>query len=366
VSTTALTAVFPYLERYPELGGPVERVMLMKLPFSIGRADEADHQVFSNKVSKQHAVITKVDGRLLLRDLHSTNGTFVNGRRTSEHVLQDGDVIQLAHVEFCFRHPPEQPTGVDLQKAGGDGRTEMIGDASPTLRGRELVEDLMRLEAVDIVYQPIVDLKTRVPVGYEALARGRYPKLSQSPAILLRLAEQCGMEIELSQFLARLAVVRSTALPLGTSVFVNIHARQLTAPGFMKWLTALSAAANTSHPVVVEIAESSVTDVTAMVRYKREFSRLGLQFAYDDFGAGQSRLIELTDSPPDYLKLDMALVRDLDTVPARQEMMRALLNVMQKLGVRVIAEGIESEAVAEICMTLGCHLGQGYLFGAPA
>ena len=361
-----LTAVFPYLERYPELGGPVERVMLMKLPFSIGRADDADHQVYSNKISKQHAVFAKVDGRLVLRDLHSTNGTFVNGRRTTEHVLQDGDVIQLAHVEFCFRHPPDQPTGVGTATEGVDGRTEMIGDASPTLRGRELVEDLIRTEAVDIVFQPIVDLRTRQVEGFEALARGRYAKLSQSPAILLRLAEQCGMEVELSEFLARLAVVRSTTLPPGASVFVNIHARQLTAPGFMRSLAALSAAASPDHQVVVEIAESSVTDVTMMVRYKHEFARLGLKFAYDDFGAGQSRLIELTDSPPDYLKLDMALIRDLDTAPARQEMVRALLNVMQKLGVRVIAEGIESEAVAAICLRLGCQLGQGYLFGAPS
>lgn len=93
--------------------------------------------------------------------------------------------------------------------------------------------------------------------------------------------------------------------------------------------------------------------------------RLGLQFAYDDFGAGQARLIELSDIPPDYLKFDRGMIEGIETATPRQEMVSALLRVVRRLGVRVIAEGVETELVAAICQRLGCDLGQGYLFGRP-
>jgi EAL domain-containing protein (putative c-di-GMP-specific phosphodiesterase class I) len=115
---------------------------------------------------------------------------------------------------------------------------------------------------------------------------------------------------------------------------------------------------------VIEIAESSVTDVGAMATFKHECARLGVEFAYDDFGAGQARLLELTDIPPDYLKLDRAMIADIESAKPRREMVRAMLRVVRRLGVRTIAEGIESETVARICEQLGCDLGQGFLFGA--
>ena len=94
--------------------------------------------------------------------------------------------------------------------------------------------------------------------------------------------------------------------------------------------------------------------------------KLGLQFAYDDFGAGQARLIELSDIPPDYLKFDRGMIEGIESATPRQEMVSALLRVVRRLGVRVIAEGVETELVATICQRLGCDLGQGYLFGRPA
>ena len=79
-----------------------------------------------------------------------------------------------------------------------------------------------------------------------------------------------------------------------------------------------------------------------------------------------SRLLELADIPPDYLKVDKALIRDIDLAAPRQAVVAALLTAVSKFGVRVIAEGIETEAVAAICLQLGCEFGQGYLFGRPA
>ncbi len=91
-----------YLEHFPEQGGPAKRVEITKNPFVIGRSQTADLTIYSQKVSKDHALIAQDSGRYLVRDLCSTNGTFVNGKRIDEVALVDGDIIHVAHWEFCF------------------------------------------------------------------------------------------------------------------------------------------------------------------------------------------------------------------------------------------------------------------------
>ena len=356
-----------YLERYPEAGGPAERIPLSKVPFTIGRSETADHTVYSGKVSKEHATIEAADGHYTVRDLDSTNGTFVNGERASLHVLADGDIVHLAHIEFCFRHG--QPSPHD-EISDGDRLVEqtqfvLANQPHSIIRGTELLRELIEAGAVDMVYQPIVDLRTRSVVAYEALARGTHPELSANPTALLTLAEQCNLVVELSRMFARRALMSCTHLPRGVKLFVNMHAQELSHPDLFDALSELASLAD-DRQVVLEIAEASVTDVSAMGKNKEAFMRLGLQFAYDDFGAGQARLIELSDIPPDYLKFDRGMIEGIESATPRQEMVSALLRVVRRLGVRVIAEGVETELVAAICQRLGCDLGQGYLFGRPA
>ena len=355
-----------FLEHYSEPGGPPERIPLIVVPFTIGRAETANHVIYSNKVSKEHAAIVIIGGRYAVRDLESTNGTFVNGRRVGEELLADGDIIHVAHVEFCFRDRPAAPVASpvrDLEKE----RTTMVQTAQPDslIRGSRLITELIEMEAAEILYQPIVDLQTRQVRAFEALGRGTHPDLSSNPEVLFQQAEQCGLVIELSQMFAKRAVEGSHKLPPGTSVFVNIHARQIERELSQPWLATLRALAHPDHPIVIEIAEASVTSVSAMAVHKAMFSELGLGFAYDDFGAGQARLLELIDVPPDYLKLDKSLLQGIDRALPRQEIVGALVKVVSSLGVQVVAEGIESEDVAQACAELGCSLGQGYLFGHP-
>jgi EAL domain-containing protein (putative c-di-GMP-specific phosphodiesterase class I) len=368
VSTVTEQVRPAYLERYPEAGGPAERIPISRLPFTVGRWEGADHTIYSGKVSKEHARFEVVDGRYAIRDLDSTNGTFVNGQRVSNHVLEDGDIVHLAHVEFCFRHTrPSTRT----HPSEGDWLVEqtqlMVADQRPSIiRGTELLRELIDTCAVEMLFQPIVDLRTRSVIAFEALARGTHPELSTNPATLLALAEQCEMVVELSRMFATRAVVSSTRLPPGCKVFVNMHPQELAHPDLVEALSDLAARASKDHQVVLEIAEASVTDVSAMGKNKEVFDSLGLQFAYDDFGAGQARLVELTDIPPDYLKFDKVMIEGIEAAAVRQEMVSALLRVVRRLGVRVIAEGVETELVATICHRLGCDLGQGFLFGRPA
>lgn len=173
------------------------------------------------------------------------------------------------------------------------------------------------------------------------------------------------MAVELSQMLRRLAVLNAATLFPAARLFLNVHPREFGDDEFLSSLEELRRLQPDSRPLVLEIAEASVTNVAAMGRTRDALTRLGFEFAYDDFGAGQARFLELTDIPPHFLKLDIAVIRGIEAVRSRQDVVRALLGVVGTLGVQVIAEGIESEPCALTCQRLGCHLGQGFLFGSP-
>ena len=230
-----------YLERYPEQGGPLERVPVEKLPFTIGRAETADHRVYSSPVSKLHASIVQIEGRYAVRDLHSTNGTFVNGARVKEQLLDDGDIIHLAHVEFCFREATSAVAGAPAALEPGPDTTQALSVARPAslIRGAALLREMIDTHAVDTVFEPIVDLETKEVVGFEALSRGKHPGLPTSPAALLSLAEQCGMVMELSQLFRRLSVAASHGLPPGPKLFLNVHPREVADPAFVTSLEVL-------------------------------------------------------------------------------------------------------------------------------
>jgi pSer/pThr/pTyr-binding forkhead associated (FHA) protein len=242
-----------YLERYPEAGGPAERIPLSKLPFIVGRSETVDHTVYSGKVSKEHATIEITDGRYAIRDLESTNGTFVNGQRATTRFLEDGDIVHFAHVEYCFRHTRSTSDTAPPRSDRLLEQTQFVVADRPAslIRGSELLRELIDTRGVEILYQPIVDLRTRSVLAFEALARGTHPELSANPATLLALAEQCDLVIELSRMFARRAVESSTRLPAGAKVFVNVHAQELAHPDLLDALAELTALASPDRQVVL-------------------------------------------------------------------------------------------------------------------
>jgi EAL domain-containing protein (putative c-di-GMP-specific phosphodiesterase class I) len=353
----------PFLE-HQHKGRPPHRVKLQRFPFRIGRSPRADHTIYSQEVSTLHAEVLREGDDFVLRDLGSTNGTFVNAERISRQPLKDGDIVHIASEEhhFGFMDAPKDAESADATVAW---------NANETRKDIRETHDLGRvfaLRAVTAVFQPIVRLSDRARVAYETLGRVTIEQGRYSIGETLRIAGERGQAARLSRLIREVAIADVKLLPMRPiSVFFNLHPAEMADLDEVRnELVRVAAGLDAGQHAVLEIHEGAVTDPKTMREIRQQLNDLNIGLAYDDFGAGQSRLMELVEVPPDFLKLDMSLVRDIDRSPKRQDLVRALVSVMCDLGIEVIAEGVERGEEAEICRELGCSLGQGYFIGRPA
>jgi EAL domain-containing protein (putative c-di-GMP-specific phosphodiesterase class I) len=174
------------------------------------------------------------------------------------------------------------------------------------------------------------------------------------------------MEVELSRMLRWEGIRLGLQIPSQYMLFVNTHPLEIRIGGLVESLQMLrSLAPNMS--IVLEVHEAAITEPQDMRRLKASLEDLQIQLAYDDFGAGQARLSELVEAPPDFLKFDISLIRDIDRAsPGRRKMLESLLQMVLDLGINPLAEGIERTEEAEVCKELGFLTAQGYAFGHPA
>lgn len=334
---------------------------LSPLPFRVGRGSDLELVLGSPRVSKLHAEID-ADGRgYVIRDLGSRNGTFVNGERVvGERPLRVGDVIHIAHRELTLVEGNEE--GVDDSTLAGSPHD--AGGAS--YRTTRDLYQIIEGRTVRAVFQSIVSLADGMVIGYEALGRHTLTSVSYDATTLFRIANERGKATELSRLMRTAALADVPALPVaGARVFMNVHPAEMMAEGLLDELDRAARALGPDRRLVAEIHEAAVVDPASMRVLQRELSARGIELAYDDFGAGRARLMELAEVPPDFLKLDMSLIRAIDVSPTRQDLVAALVRVMREAGVRVVAEGIETPAEHRVCAQLGCELGQGFLIRHP-
>lgn len=348
-----------FFEHDPEEGQPPHRVPMMAYPFRIGRSAEAELTIHSRRISALHAEVVRVPSGHVIRDLGSTNGTFVNGKKVHEAWLHEGDVVHIAHKELRF----------GIAEVLDDTHEPTLAQHSDQQRLLRETNDLMRileLRGVAAVFQPIVRLAGGEVVGFETLGRVSLPGLDYGVGDALRIASERGEAPRLCRLFRDVAVERFLSVREPRVLFFNLHPREMEDEAALALaLEQMARVVAAGHRPVLEVHESAVTDGAAMGRLRALLTERSIQLAYDDFGAGQSRLMELVEVPPEYLKLDITLVREIDRSTRRQDLVRALVPVLADQGIEVLAEGIERPEEAEVCRQLGCHLGQGYHFGRP-
>ncbi|MFD0747953.1 putative bifunctional diguanylate cyclase/phosphodiesterase [Phytohabitans flavus] len=230
----------------------------------------------------------------------------------------------------------------------------------------------------DLVYQPVLSLADRQPVGVEALLRWRNPTLGTVlPSELLPVAEDLALLDEIGQWVLATAVKQLAAWTVpGRELWmsVNVSPRELAAADYVTRVKSLLAEREISPElIVVEVAESRLSaDVAAVVPQLAALRSLGVRTALDDFGAGQASLQQLRRLPVDLLKIDGSIISaPSDQLPADLKgHSRPLIDVVadlgRRLGVEIIAEGLESVAQVRQAKEAGCRLGQGFALARPA
>ncbi len=355
------------VERYLEASGTGDsagqRYPLDPLPALIGRQPGARVQIIAPSVSRLHAEIDAApDGSLRIRDLGSTNGTRINGRqlRRSETLLH-GDVIHIGEVEFVLVERSGTTT-VEADAATRIGLAANAGGAPiPVREFQQLLEQGM----VRGFQQTIFDQQGQ-PFGAELLGRGTHPGMGSSPAEMFALAARTGEELRLSRLLREIGFAEAAEAELAGPLFFNIHPLECNPPEPLLEQLGRLRGQFPDLELVFEVHEKAITDLDRMAAIRAELNSLGIGLAYDDFGAGQARLQELIEVPPDYLKFDITLVRGLLGPESPKYRMLASLNEMiQALGIRTLAEGIEDEATAAACREIGIDLYQGFHFARP-
>jgi len=351
-----------YLEGFETRSQRILRTQVRTLPFSVGRRSDCDLSLDSKMVSQQHAEIFEREESLWLRDLGSTNGTFVNGDRViAEHRLGDGDILHFADLEFRL-----VGSGTGEAVVPSLTKTMNLHDVVPGIgRYREL-RLMLQQNAVKVHFQPLIHLADGSLLGYEALGRGALENAPTTPGELFGAAEAIGLAGELSVAFRNKAIEAAAELPDPSRVFVNTHPSELQDQEAL--LSSLEPLLVTPPPfaVVLEIHESAVTDVVSLQGLRRELDRLHIGIAFDDFGTGQARLVELAEASPHFLKFDVRLIRDIHLMPKKQDIVRTLVRLVLDMGIVPIAEGVERQEEAAACRDLGFVYGQGYLFGRPA
>ena len=355
-----------YLESSKGQSKLPRRLELNDFPATVGRHPDCSVQLNVDRISRLHARFDVVDNQLHVEDLGSTNGTYINHQPIkNQTVVSVGDVVHLADHEFRLMRN-ESPTVLSARPVSS---AETVIGMNPLPRQFPLqmsaLLDLLDNGKVQAFVQSIYHAGGEM-LGWELLGRSTHPDLDQGPGQMFSLAAALDAEVRLSQLLRKHSFAAAHRAGLDKPLFFNNHPTECR--DFDTLLAELGELRK-QYPdlqLVFEMHEGAVTDLDVMASVKKQLRAMNIDLAYDDFGAGQARLLELIEVPPDYLKFDISLVRGLeDRDSPKYRLLATLHDLISGLGIKTLAEGIETEAAAQCCRDIGIDYLQGYLFSRP-
>jgi EAL domain-containing protein (putative c-di-GMP-specific phosphodiesterase class I) len=242
------------------------------------------------------------------------------------------------------------------------GNTRALAGPNPVVSSLE--ERFGRaLDALYMVYQPIVSYSNRNAFGYEALVRSSEPSMPH-PGALFEAAEALERTMLLGQRIRAKAGDPLERAGEAITLFVNLHSGDLLDDALYEPSAPLT---KWAPRTVLEITERAAIDgIDDIAERIARLRGLGYRIAIDDIGAGYSGLSSFATVQPDFVKLDITLVRGLDSDPVRKRLVQLLAELCSDLGIFVVAEGVETPNERDALVRLGIDLLQGYLFARPA
>ena len=228
----------------------------------------------------------------------------------------------------------------------------------------ELAVGISRGEVVPY-FQPLVDLTTGAPRGFEILSRWEHPVRGQlQPDAFIGLAESAGLISGLTVSVLRQACLVARALPSRMTLSLNLSPIQLQ-DGWLssQLLAVLTETGFQPHRLEVEITEHAlITDLELAKQVITSLKNQGIRIALDDFGTGYSSLSYLSELPFDCIKIDRSFIRTLADRPESAKVVTAIVGLGKSLGMSIVAEGVETERDAEVLRKIGCPTAQGFLY----
>lgn len=231
-----------------------------------------------------------------------------------------------------------------------------------------VLSDALERESLVPCFQPLVELRSGKLIGFEVLARWQEPGGGLIlPKNLISLAEKSGMIGTLTQQMLRKALAAGAAMPSSLSLAVNVSPFEFRDQGLPKMIRNIANEAGFSlDRLTIEITESAILDnMESAAEIARELKAMGCRLALDDFGTGYSSLLHIQALPFDELKVDLKFVQAMTRKRESRKIVGAVIGLSHSLGILAVAEGVETEEQAEMLLRLGCHQGQGWLYGHP-
>jgi diguanylate cyclase (GGDEF)-like protein len=284
-----------------------------------------------------------------------------SGLQRAEDALREADVA----LSVAKRHPNQLTVAY----------TPGMGGAAVSLVSLEAdLHIALERNEFRLLFQPIVDLLGPRVVGAEALLRWRHPVEGLlAPKEFLAIAEEAGVIVPVTRWIiqrvCRLAGEWRRRLPQGTNFYisVNLSAAVLRDPGLRDYVARVLQDTHTppGH-LKFELTESGLISNVSTVREVLDaLHRMGIELMLDDFGTGYSSLSYLQLFPFDYVKIDRPFVKRTGSERANAAITSAILQMASSLGLRAVAEVVETQAAAQALQQMGCHFAQGYFFSPP-
>ncbi len=278
-----------------------------------------------------------------------------------EHILRDADMA-MYHAK-ASRQTPYQLFDPTLHSSALQ-RLQLEIDLRKAVQQHELI----------VHYQPIITLDTGKTVGFEALVRWQHPQKGLiSPGLFIPIAEETGLIAPIGQWVLQHACQQlrqwqnENLCDTSFTMSVNLSARQFAQPNLVEQIDQILADAQLApHCLKLEITESAIMDnAQSAAAILQDLQKRHIQLSIDDFGTGYSSLSYLHSFPVNTLKIDRSFVQQMDENSENLGLVPLIINIAHKMGMDVVAEGIETPQQLAQLQALNCDFGQGFLFSKP-
>ncbi|MFB5192579.1 EAL domain-containing protein [Alicyclobacillus fastidiosus] len=301
-------------------------------------------------------------------------------RNIHEFVHRTQDIVNarvsfVGYTSLRLRYGLSSALSIDEQRPGERlyqlitlaGRNARRGSGTKPLFLIEELERLIESKNISSYYQPIIHLETMTPFGWEGLSRGPMGSDLEHPRVLFDCAEQLGYLLDVER-ICRNQSIRQSKVGPGDKLFINLSPKILSEPTFRQGetLKVIEEVGLDPKQIVFEITEHhAIDDYPSFLKVVKHYRDQGYQIAIDDVGAGYSGLVTLMQVKPDFVKVDMELVRGIENDSTKQDIVRAINYISSGFAGKVIAEGIETPDELACIQQCGVHYGQGFLLGRP-